>query len=281
MIRAVTVALRTRNMTEAALILGISQSAVTQYVNKFEMITGVKILSRVGNNLFVERTDIAEIMEMITELSLKMDRLVNAKAQKATLALPFSIATLVGMHPELASWIAEQFHCETMTFKELAKQSGQNSFDFIVRPLRARETDVDYQFDCLFRFLKPQEMHMNGSKPDVLPVLMPGGECPTHAAGITFLQDQNIDYAEVGRSEDIAYRAMNLNLGLSATLLPHGVAEYSTQYHNFVNRDRIGEPFNVRFGLVAQKKTSEKSNALGFLEQLCGKLQDYGVVNGT
>ena len=40
MIRAVSIALRTRNMKEAALILGISQSAVTQYVNKFELITG-------------------------------------------------------------------------------------------------------------------------------------------------------------------------------------------------------------------------------------------------
>ncbi len=66
MVRAVSEALRTRSMTEAALILGVSQSAITQQVGKFEAVTGVKVMSRVGNTLFVEREDIAYVMEMIT-----------------------------------------------------------------------------------------------------------------------------------------------------------------------------------------------------------------------
>lgn len=281
MIRAVTVALRTRNMKEAALILGISQSAVTQYVNKFEMITGIKILTRVGNSLFVERTDIAEVMDKITDLSQQMDRLVLARAPKPTLALPYTLGALLATHAELAGWMNERYHYEVLTFRELARQSSQNSFDFVVRPLRDRESEVDYQFSCLFQVMKPQAAADTGAKPGPLPVMLPGGECPTHAAALDVLDANSIDYAEVGRSEDVNFRAMHLHLGLSATLLPSGFASHSPLYHNFESCVLVGEPISVRFGLIALKHSSETSNAMAFLDQFCGKLQDHGVINGA
>ena len=232
-----------------------------------------------GNNLFVERNDIAELMDKITELSQQMDRLVQARAPKPTLALPYSIAALVGVHAELAAWISERFHCETLTFKELARQCSQNSFDFVVRPLRERETEIDYQFSCLFQFMKPQKWIDNNTKQQALAVMLPGGECPTHSAALDVLEENKIDYAEAGRSEDVTYRAMHLNLGLSATVLPAGFASHGAPYQNFENAITVGDPFNVRFGLVALKHTAEKSNAMSFLEQFCGKLLDYGVMN--
>lgn len=277
MIRAVTVALQTRSMTEAALVLGISQSAVTQYVNKFEMITGMRIMNRVGNNLFVEREDIAELMEKITDLSQQMERLVQARAPKTTLALPFSIAALVTVHPALAGWIAERFHCETMTFKELIRQSGRNSFDLIIRPLRERESDIDHQFSCKFQMLAPPPR----ADQSLLPVLLPGGDCPTHSAAVAFLRNHRMDYQEIGRSEDIAYRAMSVATGLCATLLPLGYADHNAQYHNFADCQRLGDPLDVMFGVVARKRSDEKSNAMAFLDQFCGQLLDHGVLNGA
>lgn len=281
MIRAVTAALRTRNMKEAALLLGISQSAVTQYVNKFELITGIKILTRVGNSLFVERTDIAEVMDRITELSQQMDRLVLSRAPKPTLALPYAIAALVVTQPELAGWMNERYYYEVLTFRELARQSSQNAFDFVVRPLRERESEIDYQFSCLFQIMKPQAPAESGAKPGPLPVMLPGGECPTHSATVEALDGNRIDYAEVGRSEDVNFRAMHLDRGLSATVLPTGFAGHSAHYGNFEASTLVCDPFSVRFGLVALKQGAEKANAMSFLDQFCARLQDYGVTNGA
>ena len=102
MIRAVSEAVRTRSMTEAALVLGVSQSAVTQQVNKFEVLTGLKVLSRVGNTLFVEREDVANLMERISVLSAHMDRILQDGSRKQTLALPYSISALITVDPALA-----------------------------------------------------------------------------------------------------------------------------------------------------------------------------------
>lgn len=277
-IRAVTEALRTRNMTEAALVLGVSQSAVTQQVSKFEAQTGVKILRRVGNTLFIEREDIADLMERITVLSQRMERLVNDRTpSKATLALPSAIAALIAVHPELSSWTAERFRTEILTFKDLAKQRARNTFDYLVRPLRQREADIDYQFDCQFQMLKPRTWSELGHEPAVLPVMLPGGNCPTHAAAIDFLRSHDIAYEEVSRSEEVTYRALTLARGMAATLLPWGFAEHSLADGRFETSIRIGEPFAVRFGLEVINSTAAAARTMSFVEQFCGELKNHGV----
>jgi DNA-binding transcriptional LysR family regulator len=281
MVRAVSEALRTRSMTEAALILGVSQSAITQQVGKFEAVTGVKVMSRVGNTLFVEREDIAYVLEMITELSQQLDRLVNTKAPKAALALPFCVSALIGSHPDLARWTSEHFYSEVMGFKDLVKQSGQNNFDLVVRPLRARETEVDYQFDCFFRMLKPKTWLAASEEPQRMPVLMPGGECPSHFAAAEFLQSNGIAYAEAGRSEEISYRAMQLTLGLSATLLPTGLVDHATQYGQFTDCHPIGEPFPVRIGVQSIRRNGGNSHAAFLFDAIGSRLKDHGVSVGN
>lgn len=277
-IRAVAEALRTRSMTEAALVLGVSQSAVTQQVSKFEAQTGVKILRRVGNTLFIEREDIADLMERITVLSQRMERLVQDKTpSKATLALPSAIAALIAVHPELSAWTAERFRTEILSFKDLAKQRAQNTFDYLLRPLRPREADIDYQFDCQFQMLKPRTWSERGSEPAVLPVMLPGGDCPTHAAAVDFLRSHDLAFEEVSRSEEVTYRALNLARGVAATLLPWGFAEHSLADGKFESSLRLGEPFSVRFGLEVIRGTAAGAGALSFIDQFCGELKDHGV----
>ena len=277
MIRAVSEAVRTRSMTEAALVLGVSQSAVTQQVNKFEALTGLKVLSRVGNTLFVEREDVANLMERITDLSAQMERILLDKPKKQTMALPYSISALITVHPELAAWTADRFHCEAMGFRDIAHHCGQNAFNFVLRPLRPRETELDYQFECQFQMLKPQPDTFHGDNHEKLPVMLPGGDCPTRDAAIDFLQRNNLPFGEVGRSEDLTSRALNLTLGLSATFLPKGFADHSTHFTGFAHCPRIGEPFGVRFGLQSIQASYGKSTVSAFFEEFCGKLAGYGV----
>lgn len=277
MIRAVSEAVRTRSMTEAALVLGVSQSAVTQQVNKFEALTGMKVLSRVGNTLFVEREDVASLMERISALSAHMDRILLDGSKKQTMALPYSISALITVHPELAVWTADRFHCEAMGFRDLAHHCGQNAFNFVLRPLRARETEFDYQFECQFQMLKPQSGTFHGDNHEKLPVMLPGGDCPTRDAAINFLQQHNVPFGEVGRSEDLTSRALNLALGLSATFLPKGFADHSSYFTGFADCPRIGEPFGVRFGLQSIQASYGKSTVSAFFEEFCGKLAGYGV----
>jgi len=281
MIRAVSEAVRTRSMTEAALVLGVSQSAVTQQVNKFEVLTGLKVLSRVGNTLFVEREDVANLMERISVLSAHMDRILQDGSRKQTLALPYSISALITVDPALAAWTADRFHCEAMGFRDLAHHCGQNAFNFVLRPLRPRETEFDYQFECQFQMLRPQPGAFHGDNHEKLPVMLPGGDCPTRDAAIDFLQRNNLPFGEVGRSEDLTSRALNLTLGLSATLLPKGFADHSTHFAGFANCPRVGEPFGVRFGLQGIQTGYGRSMASAFFEEFCGKLNGHGVaING-
>lgn len=281
MIRAVTTAIRARSMTEAALLLGISQSAVTQYVNKFELITGLKIIRRVGNGLFVEREDIAEIMDKITELSDQMERLVQAQSSKPTVAIPYSIAALIGMRPELVQWASSKYNMETMAYRELARQSGQNSFDVVVRPLRVRETDFEHQFTCLFQLLQPLTWSDGSAKQVPLPIILPDTACPTHSAAIDFLQSRRINFSEVARSEDVGQRANYVKAGSCASILPAGIIRHHPDFAETKIAETISPPISVRFTIVTPARSAERSNPMAFLDEFCSKLQDFGVASDS
>jgi hypothetical protein len=269
-------------MTEAALVLGVSQSAVTQQVNKFETVTGIKLLRRVGNSLYVEREDIAELMERITSLGQQMERLVQDKATaKATLALPSAIANLIAINPALSAWVSERYHLEVLGFRDLAKQRGQNSSDLLIRPIRAREVDIDFQFDCAFVMMKPASMMEGAADGGVLPVVFPAGECPTHAAAVSFPQAHDIAFAEVGRSEDIAYRALKLSLGRCATPLPLGFAQQNLYDIDSSRAVPMGDAYPVRFGMEVIRQSPGQSGDMDFFESFCSQLKDYGVAMST
>ncbi|MNK88278.1 DNA-binding transcriptional regulator HcaR [compost metagenome] len=285
-IRCVHEVLASKSVTIAAERIGVSQSAVSQQIARFEKLTGIAIVARNGAKMAVCSDEMARHVEAMME---SIDAMRNAGRDKAEnnlrLGMCDSIASYYCNDVEQYVKLNAGFQTHVGRPSGIADMFNSGDLDIVIRPLFHHEAEIDFMFEVplIWAASRKLEMRRNASAcPEPLPVILEATPSPFSYYAERFLRENQIDYKVVARTDDNLVRMRLLAAGIGCSAIPEFVfpTVSSASVEKILPVTESKRPNRVRFGLMYNKKNVTYKVAERAFEDIREKLF-YGYLCGA
>ncbi|WP_158259915.1 LysR family transcriptional regulator [Phyllobacterium phragmitis] len=263
-IRCVHEVLACRSVTVAAERIGISQSAVSQQIARFEKLSGIPIIVRNGTKLTVCSDEIARLIFTMMEPIDTMRCLVLGKdVDKLRLGVCNHIAAHHCHDIKRYIELGREFDVHIGRPAGISEMFNHGELDVVVRPLFHHEGEIDLMFDVPLVWVASSgfEMGLNGNVPaSPLPVILEATLSPYSYYAERSLREAQIQYKVASRTDDNLVRMHLVSAGLGCTTIPKFALPAVSDEEIKLFRN-IPDTSRIRFGLFYNKKKVQYKKA--------------------
>ncbi|WP_407866662.1 LysR family transcriptional regulator [Phyllobacterium phragmitis] len=263
-IRCVHEVLACKSVTVAAERIGISQSAVSQQIARFEKLSGIPIIVRNGTKLTVCSDEIARlIFTMMEPIDTMRCLALGKEVGKLRLGVCNHIAAHFCRDIKRYVELGREFDVHIGRPSNISEMFNQGELDVVVRPLFHHEGELDLMFDVPLVWVASNGFETksgdnSGMAP--LPVILEATSSPYSYYAERSLREAQISYKIASRTDDNLVRMHLVAAGLGCTTIPKFAlsAVSDTEIRVFGN---IPETSRIRFGLFYNKKKLQYKKA--------------------
>lgn len=248
-IRCVREVLSYQSVSLAAERLGVTQSAVSQQLARFEKLTGIPVMTRNAGGLAVRGDEVGRLLAAMVEAADTLSRVAHGTG-KIRLGLCDDLAvrycTSIARYRELGS----EFDVHVGHPSGLAEMFGRGELDVVIRPLFHREIEMDLMTEVPLVWVTLKGKTESNAPASII--------LETHLSPYTYyterpLREARIRYQVVAHVDDYLVRSHFVAQGLGSAAIP---AFLLPALPGEVTRTQaLPSPHSVRFGLFRNSKT--------------------------
>lgn len=264
-IRCVREVLASRSVTVAAERIGISQSAVSQQIARFEKLSGIPIVARNGAKLTVCSDEIARLIFAAMEPIDTMRYIALGKeAGKLRLGLCDYLAARYCRNIDRYMELDKAFDVCIGRPANIAEMFNNGDLDMVMRPLFHHEGEIDLMIDVPLVWVASSCFrHDSDSKP--IPVILEATLSPYSYYAERSLREAQVHYRIASRADDNLVRMHLVSAGFGCTTVPK-FALSTLPPEEIRTVTSIPEKGRIRFGLFYNKKKVQFKKACQIFE---------------
>lgn len=256
-IRCVHEVLTCKSVTVAAERIGISQSAVSQQIARFEKLSGLPIIVRNGTQLTICSDEVARLILTMMEPIDIMRGLALGKGQgRLRLGICNHIAAHFSRDIERYIELGKEFDLHIGRPSSISEMFGHGDLDVVIRPLFHHEGEIDFMFDIPLVWIASgdfEKQQGNSIPASPLPVILDATLSPYSYYAERSLREAQIQYKVASRTDDNLVRMHLVSAGLGCTAIPKFTASIASN-REIIVLSNVPETSRIRFGLFYNKK---------------------------
>lgn len=148
----------TQNLTYAAERLGVSQSAVSQQIDRFEKLTGLRVASRNGNSMNVAS---GHLKSVILEAAAALTELRNLAMFQEPSRIRLGICSYLGasycQNEKVFRELWENYSLQIAGSATLMDLFQRGELDIVIRPMFHHERELELAVDVPILWVLPKE----------------------------------------------------------------------------------------------------------------------------
>ncbi|MCO6180754.1 LysR family transcriptional regulator [Ciceribacter sp. RN22] len=273
-IRCIREVLNYRSVTLAAERLGITQSAASQQIARFEKLSGIPIMTRIGGRMAVRSDKVAQLISTMIETADELSCVARDGGKtRLRLGICGYLATRYCLDMKRYRKLADEFDIHIGGPSELIEIYSRGELDIVVRPLFHHEPEVDLMTDLPMVWVAFDESRSGdlAQEDKPVPVIL-----ETHLSPYSYyverpLKESRTPHHIVARVDNYLVRSRFVAEGLGCTSIPKFLTpSLPPAIKTVTNLPKVD---NIRLGVIYNKKATSFKKAEGVLdasmEMLC------------
>ncbi|KXF77131.1 hypothetical protein ATN84_25580 [Paramesorhizobium deserti] len=277
-IRCVHEVLACKSVTVAAERIGISQSAVSQQIARFEKLSGIPIIVRNGTKLTICSDEIARLIFTMME---PIDTMRCLSLGKEVGKLRLGVCNHIAAHycRDIKRYVelGREFDVHIGRPSNISEMFNHGELDVVVRPLFHHEGELDLMFDVPLVWVASSGFEArSGGKVSAspLPVILEATLSPYSYYAERSLREAQISYKVTSRTDDNLVRMHLVSAGLGCTTIPK-FAMATIGDEDIKTVDCIPATSKIRFGLFYNKKKLQYKQSNRIFEMMTETIVGY------
>lgn len=266
-IRCVREVLARKSVTLAAERLGVTQSAVSQQVARFEKLSGIPLISRNGNTLTVRSDAVIAVIAGIVDAEDMLRGIARDEGRsKPRLGMSEYIAARYCHSINSYLELGKKFEVHVSRAAGLADMFSRGELDAVVRPLFHYEGAPGLVTSVPLVWVAACEPWIgDGAHPaEIMPVIFETHLSPYSYYAERSLKEAQFPYRVVARVDDHLVRSRFVAAGLGSTAVPKFLMSSLSPATRAVAR--MPHAGSVRFGVFHNEKSIPYKRACDIFE---------------
>ncbi|WEX08253.1 LysR family transcriptional regulator [Chelativorans sp. AA-79] len=269
-IRCVREVLASRSVTVAAERIGISQSAVSQQVARFEKLSGIPIIARNGTKMTVCSDEIARLIFAMME-PVETMRCISLGKEMGKLRLGLCDYLAARHCSNISRYmdLDKEFEIRIGRPSGVAGMFNDGELDIVMRPLFHHEGEVDLMVDVPLVWVASHAFgpRLGDGRSAPIPVVLEATLSPYSYYAERSLREAQIPYKVAGRADDNLVRMHLVSAGLGCTTVPKFALD-TLPAHAIRAVAGITGKSCIRFGMFYNKKKVQFKKACRIFEAI-------------
>lgn len=275
-IRCIGEVLTAKSVTVAAERLGISQSAVSQQIARFEKLTGIPVVARNGARLAIRSNEAARAISAMMEPIDAMRCIALGKdIGKLRLGISEYVAARYCSNIELFIELEKEFDVLIGRTLNLSEMYNNGELDAVLRPLFHHESEMDLMTDVPLVWVASEalaeeiadKIHLNP-----IPVILEAAPSPYSYYAERSLREAQIRYKVASRVDDSLVRIHLVSAGVGCIAIPKFALSTLPSAEKIRIVPKIPDTSHIRFGLFFNKKLMPYKKASQIFEAISGEI---------
>ncbi|WP_404406408.1 LysR family transcriptional regulator [Pelagibacterium halotolerans] len=257
-----------QSVSLAAERLGVTQSAVSQQLARFEKLSGIPVMARNGGSFAVRGDEVGRLLAAMVEAADTLSRVASGNG-KFRLGLCDDLAVYYCHSIALYRELECDFDVHVGHPSGLAEMFGRGELDVVIRPLFHREVEMDLMMEIPLVWVT---LEGKADPAAAAPVIL-----ETHLSPYAYyterpLREARVPYKVVAHIDDYLIRSRFVAQGLGHAAVPAFLL--SALPEEITQTQILPSPHNVRYALFRNSKTISYRDAETIFERVRTQIED-------